>query len=190
MPPIYTRTSCSTTFILILTLIQKGNYYYFPSYPFTEEKLRIRKAQAQWFTQDCATVSTLLWWSITHSSTLAWKIPWTEEPGGLQSMGLLGVGHDWETSLSLFTFMHWRRKWQPTPVFLPGESLEWGSLVGCPLWGHTKSDTTEATSQHRNRIPTYSWFKLGSLSLITIPHCKFYIPCKIFCLCGAFIIEV
>ena len=55
-------------------------------------------------------------------STLAWKIPWTEEPGRLQSMGSLGVGHDWATSLSLFTLMHWRRKWQPTPVFLPGES--------------------------------------------------------------------
>ena len=49
-----------------------------------------------------------------HSSTLAWKIPWTEEPGGLQSMGSLQVGHKWATSLSLFTFMHWRRKWQPT----------------------------------------------------------------------------
>ena len=49
-----------------------------------------------------------------HSSTLAWKIPWTEEPGRLQSMGLLRVGHDWATSLSLFTFLHWRRKWQPT----------------------------------------------------------------------------
>ena len=58
----------------------------------------------------------------SHSSTLAWKIPWTEEPGRLQSMGLLRVGHDWATSLSLFTFMHGRRKWQPTPVFLPGES--------------------------------------------------------------------
>ena len=55
-----------------------------------------------------------------HSSTLAWTIPWTEEPGRLQSMGSLRVGHDWATSLSLFTFMHWRRKWQPTPVFLPG----------------------------------------------------------------------
>ena len=52
-----------------------------------------------------------------YSSTLAWKIPWTEELGGLQSMGLLRVGHDWATSLSVFTFMHWRRKWQPTPVF-------------------------------------------------------------------------
>ena len=57
-----------------------------------------------------------------HSSTLAWKIPWTEEPGGLQSTGSLRVRHDWATSLSLFTFTHWRRKWQPTPVFLPGES--------------------------------------------------------------------
>ena len=71
----------------------------------------------------------------THSSTLAWKIPWMEEPGMLQSMGSLRVGHDWATSLSLFTFMHCRRKWQPTPVFLPGESQGWGSLVGYHLWG-------------------------------------------------------
>ena len=62
-----------------------------------------------------------------HSSTLAWKIPWMEESGGLQSMGSLRVGHDWATSLSLFTFMHWRRKWQPAPVFLPGESQGWGA---------------------------------------------------------------
>ena len=162
----------------------------------------------------------------THSATLAWKIPWTEEPCRLQSMGSLRVGHDWVTSLhfnnkykllsgasqvalvvkesacqcrrhrrhwfywkipqkgngnpfqdsclrnsmnrgatvcgvakkvghnwacvhylslSLFTFMHWRRKWQSTPVFLPGESQGRGSLVGCHLWGHTESDTTEVT---------------------------------------------
>ena len=92
----------------------------------------------------------LLHWQVEkamapHSSTLAWKIPWTEEPGGLQSMGSLWVGHDWATSLSLFTFTNWRRKWQPTPVFLPGESQGRGSLVGCHLWGHTESDTTEAT---------------------------------------------
>ena len=42
--------------------------------------------------------------------------------------------------------MHWRRKWQPTPVFLPGESQGQGSLVGCRLWGHTELDMTEATS--------------------------------------------
>ena len=70
-----------------------------------------------------------------HSSTLDWKIPWTEEPGRLQSMGSLRVGHDWATSLSFFNFMHWRRKWQPTQVFLPGESQGRGSLVGCRLWG-------------------------------------------------------
>ena len=81
----------------------------------------------------------------THSSTLAWKIPWTEEPGGLQSMGLLGVGHDWVTSLPLFTFMHWRRKWQPAPVFLPGEAQGRWSLMGCRLWGRTELDTTETT---------------------------------------------
>ena len=81
----------------------------------------------------------------THSSTLAWKIPWTEKPGRLQSMGLRGVRHDWATSLSLFSFMHWRRKWQPTPVFLPGESQGWWSLVGCRLWGRTESDTTKVT---------------------------------------------
>ena len=80
-----------------------------------------------------------------YSSTLAWKIPWTEEPGRLQSMGSWRVGHNWVTSLSLFTFMHWRRKWPPTPVFLPGESQGWGSLVGCHLWGCTESDTTEVT---------------------------------------------
>ena len=70
-----------------------------------------------------------------HSSTLAWKIPWTEVPGRLRSMGSLGVGHDWATSLSLLTFMHWRRKWQPTPVFLPGESQGRGQPGGLPSMG-------------------------------------------------------
>ena len=69
----------------------------------------------------------------THSSILDWN-----EPGRLQSMGSQRVGHDWATSLSLFTFMHWRRKWQPIPVFLPGEFPGLGSLVGCHLWGHTE----------------------------------------------------
>ena len=75
-----------------------------------------------------------------HSSTLAWKIPWTEESGRLQSMGSLRV-----VSLSLFPFMHWRRKWQPIVVLLPGESQGWGNLVGCRLWGRTELDTIEAT---------------------------------------------
>ena len=83
-----------------------------------------------------------------HSSTLAWKIPWTEEPGRLQSLGSLRVRHDRVTLLSLFTFMHWRRKWQPTPVILPGESQGRWSLVGCHLWGHTESDMTERLHFH------------------------------------------
>ena len=77
-----------------------------------------------------------------YSSTLAWKIPWMEEPGKLQSMGSQS-----RTRLSdfTFTFMHWRRKWQPTPVFLPGESQGRRSLVGCCLWDRTELDMTEAT---------------------------------------------
>ena len=85
----------------------------------------------------------------THSSTLAWKIPLMEEPGRLQ---IHGVAKSW-TGQSDFTFtfpfMHWRRKWQPTLVFLPRESQRWGSLVGCHLWGHTEPDTTEATKQQQ-----------------------------------------
>ena len=60
-----------------------------------------------------------------------------------------------ETSLSLFTFTHWRRKWQPTPVFLLGEPQGRGILVGCRLWGHTESDMTEVTQQH----PSIQLFK-------------------------------
>ena len=52
---------------------------------------------------------------------------------------------------SLYQAYSWRRKWQPTPVFLPGESRGWGSLVGCRLWGRTESDTTEATQQQQQQ---------------------------------------
>ena len=94
---------------------------------------------------------------ITHSSILARRIPGREEPTmdrgawRVKSMGSLRVRHDWATSLSLFTFMHWRRKWQPTPVFLPGESRGWRSLVGCCLWGRTELDMTEATQQQQQQ---------------------------------------
>ena len=91
-----------------------------------------------------------------QSSTLAWKIPWMEEIGRLQSMGSLRVRHDWATSLSIFTFMHWRRKWQPIPVFVPGESQGWGSLVGCHLWGrtvrHDWSDLAAQWQQHSANV--------------------------------------
>ena len=65
------------------------------------------------------------------------------------------VGHDWATSLSLFTFMHWRRKWQPTPVFLPGESQGRGRLMGCRLWGcrvgHDWSDLAAAAQENQGK---------------------------------------
>ena len=66
-----------------------------------------------------------------------------DEPGRPQSMGSWRVGHDWATSLSLFTFMHWRGKWQPTSVFLPGESQGQGSLVDCCPWGRWELDMTQ-----------------------------------------------
>ena len=90
-----------------------------------------------------------------HSSTLAWKIPWTEEPGRLQSMGSLRVRHDWATSLSLFTFIHWRRKWQPTPVFLPGESHGQRSLVNYSPQDHRESDMTERLT-HRHKAKQFN----------------------------------
>ena len=88
----------------------------------------------------------------SHSSTVAWKIPWMEEPVGLQSMGSLRVRRNRATSLSLSTFIYWRRKWQPTPVFLPGEYQGRRSLIGCSPWGRTESDTTEATQQQQQMV--------------------------------------
>ena len=94
-----------------------------------------------------------------HSSTLSWKISWMEEPGGLHSMGSWRVGYDWASSLSLFTFMHWRRKWQPTPVFLPGESWDggawWAAVSGVAqsrTWLKWRSSSLAA-------CPFYRWHK-------------------------------
>ena len=76
-----------------------------------------------------------------HSSTLAWKIPWMEEPGRLQSMGSLRVRHDRATSLSLFTFMHWRRKWQPIPVCSCLENPRDGGAWWAAIYGVAQSRT-------------------------------------------------
>ena len=95
----------------------------------------------------------------TQSSTLAWKIPWTEGPGRLQSMGSLGVGYDWATSLSLFTFMHWRRKWQPIPVFLPGESQGRGAWWAA-VHGFAQSRTRLKRLSRSSSSTIHSFFKL------------------------------
>ena len=94
----------------------------------------------------------------SHFSTLAWKIPWTEQPGGPQSMRSLRVGQDWATSLSLFTFMYWRRKWQPTPVFLriPGMGEPRGLLsMGSHRVGHDWSDLATAAAAAAGWL--YGW---------------------------------
>ena len=131
-----------------------------------------------------------------HSNTLAWKIPWTEEPGRLQSIGSPRVGHNWATSLSLFTFMHWRRKGQPTPVFLPGESQGQGSLVGCHLWdhtvGHNWSDLAAAVCICYSQISNLSFlaFSFNQDSLPGYEQCNghecleastFFWPCHMAC---------
>ena len=80
-----------------------------------------------------------------------------EEPGRLQSMGLRTVGHDWATSLSLFTFMHWRRKWQPTPVFLPEESQgQWAAVYGVAQ-SRTRLKWLSSSSSSRRRSLKACW---------------------------------
>ena len=109
-----------------------------------------------------------------HSSTLAWKIPWLEEPGGLQSMGSLRVGHDWATSLSLFTFMHWRRKWQPTWVFLPGESQGrgawWAAIYGVAQSRTRLKQFSSSGSSSSMKRPLTELFHLSNLFQMPNDH--------------------
>ena len=100
---------------------------------------------------------------------LAWRIPWTEEPGGLQSMEWQRLRHGLVTKPYLLWWLsgkesacqgkrrrfdpwvgkiHWRRKWQPTPVFWPGESHGQRSLAGYSPWSRTESDTTDCAHTH------------------------------------------
>ena len=110
-----------------------------------------------------------------------------KEPGRLQSMRPLRVGHDLATSLSLFTFMHWRRKWQPTPEFLPGESQGRGSLVGGRLWGRTwlkwlSSSSSSKLKSHKsdmqllNNIALWPRFYLPSSRRTRMSFLKFFCP--------------
>ena len=99
-----------------------------------------------------------------HSSTLAWQIPWMEEPDRLQSMGSWRIRHDWATSLSLFTFMHWRRKWQYSSVLawrIPGMG-EPGGLpsMGSHRVGHDWSDLAAVAAAHENKRYKTSYFNI------------------------------
>ena len=104
----------------------------------------------------------------THSSTLAWRIPGEGgHDNSLQSSCLenpMDRGAWWATVQGVaesrtrlgdftltFHFHALEKEMATHPVFLPGESQGWGSLVGCRLWGHTESDTTEATWQQQQQ---------------------------------------
>ena len=101
----------------------------------------------------------LEWVALLSSRGSSW--PWNRTPISYVSEKAMAphsstLAHGWRNlvgcspwgrkeSDTTFPFMHWRRKWQPTSVFLPGESQGRGSLVSCRLWGRTESDTSEAT---------------------------------------------
>ena len=112
-----------------------------------------------------------------HSSTPAWKIPWVEEPGRLQFMGSLRVGRARATSLSLFTFMHWRRKWQPTPVFLPGESQDsgaWWAAISGVAQSRTRLRRLSSSSSSIMPVMMISSFltKSPGVGLRMLPFCR------------------
>ena len=83
--------------------------------------------------------------------------------------------------------MHWRRKWQPTPVFLPGESQGRGNLVGCRLWGRTESDTTEAMQQQQQQrlLRPLPAVLLGSWLLFSSYLSHLCFRCGLCCCCSS-----
>ena len=98
-------------------------------------------------------IKGLLWWSNGEGNGTPFQYSCPGKSHGRRSLvGCSPWGcKELDTTkrlLSLFTFMHWRRKWQPTPVFLPGESHGWRSPVGCSPWGREESDTTERLHFH------------------------------------------
>ena len=113
-----------------------------------------KKIYKLWFVESQRMDSLMRWKKPKEISTfcernwLGWQVRSDQLGGPPLGMGdscVLVTSVGASVSIPVFTFMHWRRKWQPTPVFLPGESQGLGSLVGCRLWGRTESDTIEAT---------------------------------------------
>ena len=96
----------------------------------------------------------------THSSTLAWKIPWMEEPGRLPSMGSLGVRHYRATSLSLFPFMHWEANGNPLQCSCLENLRDWGAW-----WA-----AVYGVAQNRTRLKRLSSSSSGIL-LCSTYHC-------------------
>ena len=94
-----------------------------------------------------------------HSNILAWELPWTEEPGRLQSMGLQRVGHDWATSLSLFTFMHWRG------MATHSSALAWR------IPGTAEPGGLQSMGSHRVR---HDWSDLAAAATVVLGHAEGY----------------
>ena len=101
----------------------------------------------------------------SHSSILAWRIPWTEEPGGLQSTGSRRVGHDWVTSLSLWIQRlipdHELFRWRSTSQPVKKSSI---SLLASPY--ELKEGIQELKSQLGKKKKTW----LSSLSVVWTPN--------------------
>ena len=105
-----------------------------------------------------------------HSSTLAWKIPWTEEPGRLQTMGSGRVGQDWATSLSLFPFMHWRRKWQPLQCSClenPRDGGAWWAVISGVAQSRTRLKWLSSSSSMY--IYIYIWRRTWQPTAVFLP---------------------
>ena len=104
-------------------------------------------------------------------STLAWKTPWAEEPGRLQSMGSLRVGHDWATSLSIFTFMQWRRN---------GNPLQYSCLEN-PRDGGAWWAALYGVAQSRTRLRWLSSSSSSSFQYLPFSHERSISPCSSIC---------
>ena len=137
----------------------------------------------------------------THSSTLAWKIPWTEEPGGLQSTGSLRVGHDWMTSLSLFTFMHWRGNVNPLQCSClenPRDGGAWWAAVYGVTQSRTRLKWLSSSSSSSRHVNTWMFHTLNKI-LIYLLHStpelwyKLNLRCfpkLVFCSIGGIVVSI
>ena len=103
-----------------------------------------------------------------HSNTLAWKILWRKEPDRLQSMGSLRVGYDWTTSLSVFTFTHWRRKWNPLQYSClenPRDRGAWWAAI----YGATQSRTWLKWLSSSSSSSTFLWRRQWHPTPVLLP---------------------
>ena len=109
-----------------------------------------------------------------HSSTLAWRTPWTEKPDRLQSMGSRRVGHDWVTSLSLFTFMHWRRNGNPLQCSClenPRDGGAWWAAVYGVAQSWTWLKRLSSSSSNKNTGMGYHLLLQGNLPNLGLNPC-------------------